>query len=284
MKTILSAISFLFLSLYSFSQDSTSAHNCSIQVNFSTVPTQFVSATDTSYSNSLSVAPVLELRSKAGWGVTYSPAFVTSGTKTGLYMHAFSAGLERYGKGKMDLAFTYNHFIFTNKTSVPYTPISNELFFYSSFTGGWIHPVLSASFGFGKDSTASLNTTATELELVAGFNHSFDWDDVGPFSSLEITPGLLLNAGNNQYFSFLSASKYIAHSRHLLKQIKKNGKGKKAGSALSQFAVSNLELSTEMSLEAGRFSLHPEGSIFVPVSSGDHSFYGYWQIGLQYSF
>ena len=277
--------------MLSFSQDEnsnkhdkSSGKNSSLQINFSTVPTQSVSATDTTYANSFSIAPVVDLRSKSGWGISYSPAFVTSGAKTGIYMHTISGGYERYGKGKTDLAFSYNHFIATNKTSVPYTPISNEVFFYTRFTGSWIHPLLSASVGFGKDSSGGTNKAATELGIQAGVSHGFNWDEVGIFNSIELTPGLILNAGNNQYFSFLSASKYIAHSSHLLKQIKATGKNKKTTNSLSQLQVSNLELTTEMSLEKGRFSLQPEGSVFIPVGSANHTIYGYWQVGLHYRF
>lgn len=291
MKNIVNAIILVLFSYFSFAQDTntnkddkSSGKNSSFQINFSTVPTQSVSGTDTSFANSFSIAPVLDLRSKSGWGVSYSPAIITSGAKTGIYMHTLSAGFERYGKGKTDLAFSYNHFIATNKTSVPYTPIANEIFFYVSHTASWVHPLVSASFGFGKDSTAGAGNTATELGLQAGINHSFDWDLSGPFSSIDVTPGLILNAGSNQYFSFLSASKYMAHSRHLLKQIKKSGRNKKAGSSFSQITLSNLELNTETELEAGRFSLQPEGSIFVPLGSSDHTIYGYWQVGLHYSF
>jgi hypothetical protein len=65
-------------------------------------------------------------------GFILRPAFVAAATKAGVYMHTFSGGYERYGKGKTDLAFSYNHFIATNKTHVPYSPISNEIFFTSA--------------------------------------------------------------------------------------------------------------------------------------------------------
>lgn len=291
MKKICCIVSFILLSFLGYSQapdsskdDKSSLRSSSFQINFSTVPTQSVSSADTSYSNSFSVAPVLDLRSKSGWGISYSPAFVISGSKTGIYMHTISGGYERYGNGKTDLAFSYNHFIATNKTSVPYTSISNEIFFYTSYTSSWIQPLLSASFGFGKDSSGGANRIATELGLQAGINHSFDWDEAGVFSSIEITPGLILDAGNDKYFSFLSASKYMAHSSHLLKHIKSSRKNKKTNNSFSQLQISNMEVNTEMELNAGRFSLQPEGSIFIPFGSTDHSLYGYWQVGIHYSF
>ena len=291
MKKHVIAICLVFLSYFSFSQDTkkneddnSSGRYSSFQINFSTIPTQSISGTDTSYSNSFSIAPVLDLRSKSGWGLSYSPAIITSAAKTGIYLHTLSAGFERYGKGNADLAFSYNHFIATNKTSVPYTPISNEIFFYTGYTGTWVHPLLSASYGFGKDSSATAGKIATEFALQAGVNHSFDWDQTGPFSSIEFTPGLILNAGNNQYFSFLSASKYMAHSKQMLKQVKKSEKNKKTADSSAPFQLSNLELNTEIQLEVGRFSLQPDGSIFVPVGSTDHTIFGYWQVGLHYSF
>jgi hypothetical protein len=291
MKKICYITGFIVLSFWGYSQGTDSSkddksffRSSSFQINFSTVPTQSFSSADTSYSNSFSIAPLLDLRSKSGWGISYSPAFVISGSKTGIYMHTISGGYERYGKGKTDLAFSYNHFIATNTTSVPYTSISNEVFFYTSYTSSWLHPLLSGSFGFGKDSPGGASRIATELALQAGINHSFDWDETGVFSSIEITPGLILNAGNNQYFSFLSSSKYMAHSNHLLKHIKSSGKNKKTNSPVSQLQISNMELNAEMELNAGRFSLQPEGSIFIPVGSADHTLYGYWQVGLHYSF
>ena len=274
----------VLLSSPGFTQSQSSNHNNLAGLNFSTVSTQSVSSTDTSYINRLSIAPVLDIRAKSGWGISYSPAFVASAASAGLYMHTLSAGLERYGKGKMDLVLDYNHFFFARKTSIPYSPISNELFFFNSYTKCFLHPVLSASFGFGKDTTALVDNTATEIEIAAGMNHSFDWDKTGPFSSVEITPELVLNGGENQYFSFLSTSKYIGRSSHFLKQIKKSGKGKKGGNTFSQFSLSNLQLSTETLLEAGRFTLNPEAGIFIPLASTDHSLYGYWQLGLQYRF
>ncbi|HWJ90675.1 MAG TPA: hypothetical protein VNR87_06165 [Flavisolibacter sp.] len=292
MKSTAIIINLLLLSFFSFSQetkpdkkDNNKTKNSSFQINFSTVPTQAASGPDTTYANTLSIAPVVDLRTASGWGISYSPAFVTSGAIPAIYMHTFSGGFERYGRGKTDLAFNFSHFIATNKTGVPYTPISNELFFYSSYTGAWLHPLINASFGFGKDSSARAdNSFASQLGVQAGFNHSFYWEETGPFSSIDLTPAVVLNAGNNQYFSFLSASKYMAHSAHLLKRIRSSGRNKRTNNVFAQLRVSNVELNTGMLLEAGRFSLAPEGSIFLPIGSADHGIYGYWQLGVHYRF
>src|SRR5689334_21579367 len=96
---------FTLISFISFSQDSTKSGGISIGLNFSGVPITTISGADTSYINALSVSPSIGLRSKSGWGVAYSPSFVTSGNRPGVYMHNLTAGYERYGGKSFDLDF-----------------------------------------------------------------------------------------------------------------------------------------------------------------------------------
>ena len=279
MKNYLLAGLFTLLTFFSFAQDSTKSGAISISVNFSGVPIVNISGIDTSYQNALSISPAISLRSKGGWGISYSPSIVTSGNTSGIYMHTLSAGYERYGKKNFDLAFNYTRHIFTNKTSVPYTPLNNEIYSSVSYTKTWLEPVLSTSIGFGKDSG---NVSAHDIGLAGGMTHDFSWEDKGIFSEIEATPSVLLNAATNGYFSFLQVSDYISHSYNFTKYAKKGGKRNGAKTSLE---LSNVELNMETSFEMGSFSIHPSGSIVLPVSSGtDNAMYGYGEVSLQYHF
>ncbi|MDP4261741.1 MAG: hypothetical protein Q8941_04360 [Bacteroidota bacterium] len=276
---------FIFLSIplvfSSFAQDNTKSGESSISLNFSGVPVVNITGTDTSYQNALSISPVFDLRSKSGWGITYSPSLVTSGQKTGIYVHSLSAGYERYGKKNFDIAFNYTRYIFTDKTSVPYSPINNEIYFSLAFTKPWLKPFFATSIGFGKDSA---NVAEHDIGLAAGISHGFSWEDKGIFSLIELTPSLSLNGGTNDFFSLLTVSRYISHSHNFAKYVKRGGKGKRANTPVS-FELSNFELNMETNFEIGSFSIHPSGSVFLPVSSGtDNSVYGYAQISVQYHF
>ena len=183
----------------------------------------------------------------------------------------------------MDLVFNYNHFIFTNKTSVPTSPLNNEIYFKIAYSKNWIKPLFATSIGLGKDSAGN---SIHDIGVVAGISHDFNWGDKGIFSNIDFTPAILLNGGTNGYFSFLSSSKYISHSHNFSKLVKHGGGKKKPNSTTpSSFSVSNVELNMEAAFEMGSFSIRPSGSLFVPVSSGtDNSTYGFVEISLQYHF
>ncbi len=286
MKTCIPVLLCLLLFQSTYAQDTDKTGPITVSLNISSVPTVHFSGKDTAYNNSLSISPVFDLRGKSGWGASYSPSILASGYKKGVYMHSIGGGYESYGKKNFDLAFTYTHYIFTNKTSVPYTPLNNELFFSYAYTKSWLKPIVAASFGFGKDSAKN---SVHDVGIMAGLGHDFSWENTGAFSTIEIDPSIVLNAGTNQYFSFIQTARYLSHSHNFLKYIKKGGLRKKSASGTSttgaSLELSNMELNLENSFELGSFSIHPTGSLFFPVSSGtDNSIYGCWQLSLQYHF
>jgi hypothetical protein len=266
-----------FSSFVASAQDSSKSNPLSVSLRFSGVPVSNNVETDTSYQTALSVSPTLGLH-KNGWGIVYSPSFVTSGQKQGIYMHAISVGYELDGKSNFEFETHYAHFFFTNNTSVPYSPLNNEIYLSTGYSGFWLEPVLETSFGFGNDSA---NAFSDDIGLSAGLSHDFDLQSKGIFSSIDITPAVKLNAGTNGFFAFLEVSKYISHSHNFTKYVKKDGRGK--GSNL--FELSNLEADIEAEFKKGSFSIHPSGGIFFPVYSGtDQTISGYAELSLQYSF
>lgn len=264
-------------------------HPSSASISISSVPVQRVSGTDTSFQNGWSFSPILDLRTRKGWGLSYSPSIVCSPVSTGIYMHTLSAGYEKYGGKNMDLAFSYNRFFFTRHTSVPYSPLNNELSLFANYTHTWLRPILAASYGFGKDTSAGASASAHDLDLAVGVNHAFDWDDQGIFSEIELTPSLLLHAGTDTYFSFLSANRSLGHSHRFVNYIKK-GKGKKsqgnnaATTVSSKFAPSSVEAMAEADLNAGRFTIRPSGSVVLPLTGTDRTPYTYGAVTLQWHF
>lgn len=287
---------FLLLSSALFAQkDSTEYHPFSIGINFTTVPAAQIAGTDTSFQNALSVSPFIELRSRSGWGVVYSPSFASGASTSGIYMHTLSAGYERYGEKHMDVAFAYSHFFFTGKTAVPYSPLSNEVSLFLNYTHSWLRPVVAASFGFGTDTAGGASTNAHDMSVALGVNHGFSWEDKGVFSSIELTPAILLNGSTNGYFSFLSTSKYLSHSGKFIRYVKKTVKGGSSGrgrgnnskpaATATSFELSNVEASMEAGLNIGAFTVRPGGSLFFPISAGtDNAPFAYGEVSVLYHF
>jgi len=265
-------------SLLAIAQDSTISKSCSVALRFSGVPIEKIGEGDTTYQSGLSISPIIDLRTRKGWGITYSPAILLGGDQPGLYLHTLSAGYEKYGGKVFDLAFNYSRYVFTHNTNIPYSPINNELFLEFAFKKGWLQPVFATSIGFGKDSASKFTH---EVALVTGVRHDFAFDVERTFSSIEVTPSVLLNAGTNGYFSFLQVSKYISNSHHFNSYVKNKGKGKNSTPSLE---LSNVELNMEAGLERGEFSLRPTASMFFPTSGTDRTISAFVELTVEYSF
>ena len=292
MKKLSITLLFFVFGLYCSAQDSTKKWQPSAGVNFTSVPTINISGTDTSFNNALSIAPFIDFRSPGGFGIVYSPVFIAGGPHPGIYMHKITIGLEQYGKENFDLVADYSHFFFTGNSSIPTSPISNEVIFGATYKKLWLMPKLSAGFGFGTNKEVSPATEAYDIELAAGISHSFDWE-LNNFS-FNVIPSLLANAGTNEYFSFLSLSKYISHSRKFNKIVKNSHARNRGGNTITptqtsntaqSISVNNIELNLESSIDNGSFSIRPAFSVFVPVSSTANSgLDGYWELTATYSF
>ena len=284
-KHILYSLVFLFITNNSHAQDSTKNWQPSIEVNFTAVPTFAIAGMDTSFKNSLSVAPSFVIRNKNGFGVSYSPKFITGGSKPGIYMHEVMAGFEQYGKKRFDFFAEYNHFFFANNTSTPVTPITNELFSGITYKKSWIRPMFSIGLGFGKNTQTIGANAVYDLALSAGISHPFTQEIKG--ADISITPSLKLNAGTNQYFSFMHSTKYISSNKDFNKYIhKKIGKNTAGTSSQTQtLSISNMELALQASYQKGAFSILPATSFIFPLSSNDGSgVNAYWELAVRYDF
>ena len=290
MKKLSIALIFIICTCSSEAQDTIKKWNYAVGINFTGVPVTQISGTDTTFQNSISIAPAFSLRHRSGIGIIYSPAFVTGGSHGGIYMHKITAGFEQYDKKKFDLVAEYSHFFFTDNSAIPATPISNEIILSGTYKQSVIRPRLSADIGFGIDSTTPSSTTAFDIAIAGGIGHSFEWKTGN--ATINATPSLLLNAGTNEYFSFLGVSKYISHSKKFDNVVKnshaKNTRGNgnnQTTAGKQQLSINYIELNLESALESGSFSLRPAGSLFLPASSSsDLSIDGYWELTLTYEF
>jgi len=288
-QLILTACLYLF-TLAVHSQDSTSASKMQAGIQWNTTPYLSVNNNDTLYSNSMVVAPFIRYYYQ-GFGLKYAPYFITSGSKPGIYMHTVTAGYEQYEKEHINLDLSYTHFFFSGNATIPYTPLNNELYGFISFKKLWLAPLLSADLGFGKDGSGN---EQAGLNAAAGVSHSFTHSSTHLFSSIEIDPSLLVNASANDFYSFLTSSKYITHNKNYGNYIKNNGRAKRqvGGSSTgtvattqagSPFVLSNMELNVYSDLTAHHFEIIPVASLYFPLEK-NLPVSGYWELKLAYDF
>lgn len=288
-QLILTTCLYLF-SLCVYSQDSTSLSKMQAGIQLNTTPYLSVNNSDTVYSNSLVVAPFIRYYYQ-GFGVKYAPYFITGGSKPGIYMQTVTAGYEQYDKEHINLDLSYTHFFFSGNTTIPYTPLNNELYGFISLKKPWLAPLLSVDLGFGKDESGQ---EQAGLNAAAGLSHSFASNGTHLFSSIEIDPSLLVNGSANDFYSFLTSSKYITHNKNYGNYIKTNGRGRRqtgGGSTGSQsttqagspFVFSNMELNVYSDLTAHHFEIIPVASLYFPLEK-TLPVSGYWELKLAYDF
>lgn len=278
-----------------FCQTSESPLQVQAAVQFTTTPVLTVANNDTSFYNSFVVAPSLRLFHQKGFKVSYSPYFATQGSQPGVYMHMVTAGYEQYDGATINAELAFTHFFFSESNNVPYTPLNNEVYAYLSYKKLWLAPLLSSSIGFGKDREGVMQSG---VNMAAGLTHNFEIKENKTFSGIELAPALLVNGSRNEFYSFLTTSRYITHNKTNALMVKhpnrgRGGSGSTGGttsttttttSALSSaFSLQNLELNLYSSFQAHHFEIVPTGSLFFPF---EHTapVTGYWQLKLGYDF
>lgn len=301
---VLACLSFCALTQLT-AQDSSHASQWrfSAGINLITVSTYNIVGADTGFNNSLSFGPTLSLGNNSGFAISYSPRFVMGGTNKGLYMHAVSMGFSRYDLPVFDYAITYGHYFFTGNKSVPYSPMSNEIYGDLTYKKTWLMPYIAVGIGFGKDTSARPASSVSDIGLTAGFSHSFEWEsgDVG-FSMI---PSVGLNAGTNDYFSFLNTTRYISHNSKSVSYVKKGSGstarrgGRRAGtgtgtgggtttttSSAQGFGITNVQLDLESAIDINNLSIRPTVSLFIPVgnAASGNSTTAFWQLMFEYRF
>lgn len=298
MKKVFSIFLLLICSLSSFSQDSTNKWTFSVGLGFEPITVYNISGTDTSFVNSLSVAPGFSIRHSNGIGLTYSPKFVTGGASPGIYMHILTFGIEQYDKEVFNYTFNYSHYFFTNTTGVPYSPINNEISGSISYKKPWLRPSFSAGIGFGNNTETTPSTSAYDVGVSIGVSHGFSWD--AKQLSFSVSPSLVLNGGTSQYYSLLGFSKYVGRNKNFTKVIKDSkaaaaatrSANRRTGTTATtttanteSFNFSNIELGLESSVEVGSFSMRPSVSLYFPVgSSAGSGLSAYWGLSFGYHF
>lgn len=292
---------FIVCVLFSFAsahaQDSTKAWNVTLGLNMSVVTTYKIVGTDTGFANTLTQSPILTLTHKSGLYASYAPMFVVGGIKPGLYMQALSTGISQYDKPDYSYDISYSHYFFSSQTSVPYSPLNNEVYASFTYKKPWLNPEFSAGVGFGTNTEESPAKNVSDIGISAGVSHSFNWDQGNV--SFSAIPDISLNAGTNDYFSFLKSTKYIGRSISASKLIKKGkaalaakkrklSAGSTTTTSTSQsntFDLTNIALGFESSVETGAFTIRPEFNLYLPVGASSGSgVSAYWQLAFAYRF
>lgn len=257
-------------------------------IELNTVPIIDFSKAD-SAGSSLSFDPYIKVQSKDGLGIKAQAYLLSSGNPSGYYMTAISP-FYSIEKKKINFDLSYTHFFMNGNESMPYTPLTNEIYASLTRRTSIISPFGGIDVGFGTDTTNGGQASASDINIFLGATHSFGWD-LSDDISLDFSPKVLLNIGTDNYFGFLNSTGFITHAKNLKKVIKTkvhgNGNrrnGSSASSTSGSVTVNNLEADTDFNLSVGNFSIEPAASLLIPFGADNPGVTGYWQLGISYKF
>lgn len=259
--------------------------------------TSTVSFINTTTKDSSGVAPYvsayINYYHKTHFGMKGQTYFLTKDHNSGFYLTALSAYYANYST-KLVPFISYTRLILHDNASIPYSPISNEIFVQLRYTTQVVDPAMGVDIGFGNDENNN-DEALTEVNAFASISHWFTWDQINN-QVFALVPTVQLNAGIDRYFRFLQTTRYVSHNRSILRLMhggSGNGRGQNNNgttttetyvlSESNDFALSNLELNAYLQYSKGRFSISPSGSLYFPLRGEDRTAYGYWQVNINYA-
>jgi hypothetical protein len=281
-KKIFLIVFFSAISIYSIGQKKENKWKLSAEVTLNPVPVYLMSGIDTSFKSTLSISPSLEIRSKKGFGLTYTPHMVTGTVDNGIYMHDITVGYEQYNRKTFNFSGDFSHYIFTGNSSVPASLITNEIYTVITYKNSWIKPMISFGMGFGWDSENETNNFLYDVTAATGISHSFLHEFKK--SDFYFTPSVKINAGTNEYYSFMQSSKYISGSKDFNSYVSKKIGKKNDLSTKPELSISNLELAIRPSFEHGPFTISMGNSWYIPVKQTSAEITTFWYLKLNYEF
>lgn len=259
----------------------------------STVPYINTNTKDSSGSRGY-LSAYLDFNHRSGVGLRVKTYMLPAGSDPGFFLTSLSAYYAKYD-GKLLPLISYTRYLQHDNPSVPYSPISNEIYAHLRVRSKYVDPQAGIDIGFGNDEQND-NKAVTDVNAFFALSHLFTRSFEGNSNSAwAFWPTLQLNAGTDRYFKFLRSSRYLSRNVGL----QRLGFGRKRGnpgqspgnggtdttyilSEENEFGVSNIETNFRLMLLLGRFTIEPSGSIFFPLRGSDRKAYGYWQFNISF--
>jgi|SRR5690242_1691849 len=277
-------------------------NNISNSYGFVGVETSTTAYINTKTNDSSVTAPYISFyanyHNKNHLGVSAKTYLLPGGSNSGFYLTSLSAYYANF-ETRLIPVLSYTRHIQSSNPSVPYSPIQNEIFAKFRLTSAVIEPSFGVDWGFGIDKE-NANESVHELDAFAGASHTFFLQKTEKNTTIAFIPTVQLNAGTDNYYSFLQSAKYISRNRSVNYLIHGNnsGQGNRNGgmdggstqvmtetviNQTNEFSVSNLETNLDLIFILGKFSIEPSGSIYIPFRGQDKSVYGYWQLNVNFT-
>ena len=276
-------------------QKETSINTSSLLAGIETSTTAYINTTTKDSSGTMPYVSIyVNYYNKNHLGVSAKTYVLPGGSNSGFYLTSTSAYYANYD-GKLIPTLSYTRHIQHTNPSVLYSPIQNEILAQLRIISKYIEPILGIDWGFGNDKENN-NENVYDINAFAGISHDFILHPGGKENMLAIVPTLRLNAGTNQYYSFLQTAKYISRNRSVNYLLHGNNSGRNRGGNMNdeiitetvinetnKFSLSNIETNLYLVFFTGRFSIEPSGSLYYPLRDEDKKIYGYWQLNMNFT-
>jgi hypothetical protein len=267
-----------------------------INIGIETSTTAYINTeTKDSSGVQLYLAPYFDYNHKSGFGIKLKTFVLPSGSDPGFYLSSISPYFAKYN-GKIYPYISFTRFLQHTNPSIPYSPISNEIYAQARFKTKYVDIKTGFDVGFGNDKEQD-DILVSDVNTFVALSHLYIIEKIGKNNTnlLGILPSLQLNAGTDRYFKYLQTTKYISQNRNANAVNNTRGNGNHGnGSTVpietstisleNDFGISNLEANLYVIYFFGDFSIEPSGSLYFPLRGIDKTPFAYWQLNLNYWF
>ncbi|SKA40627.1 hypothetical protein SAMN04488128_105220 [Chitinophaga eiseniae] len=234
------------------------------------------------------LSPSLTWYHKSGITAGASGYYLFDTDKKHWFEWDFTAGYDYTKKRNFLTGISYTRYVFADSTDVPVTPINNEIFSYFYYRKWWLHMGISLDLGWGAYTSGTRrlkeHVTGSDFNVIATVRHPFIFDGLlSSNDALLLQPSLSLTMGTANYYSQLSAFRYMGRSPKM-----KPNKGR-PGKVLSfedhtGFEPRAIDCTINASYLFNQFTFSPSFTVFKPLTGTEQQLMGYFTARLSYSF
>lgn len=185
--------------------------------------------TDLKSQSKFMITPSLGYFHRSGFGLTGSSVIVRESNKWNAFQYLLTGSFDYLQHQRFGAGVSLTHFFTEDSLSFYTSPLQNEASVYVAYKDWWIKPILSASYGWGSQSSfeerkdyittlrlrprgytrVESTETVSDFSLVASVKHDFNWlNKLGSNSLLRFTPQLSFTSGTQKFGFNQTSSSY----------------------------------------------------------------------------
>jgi hypothetical protein len=235
-----------------------------------------------------SLSPSVSYYHKSGFYGNVSSYYLMNSVGKPWFEWDFTAGYDYTKNRNILTGISYTHYIYTDSSDVPTTPIKNELYAYFYIGKWWLQPGISLDYGWGKQVSRYNHLTerlkGNDFNMIYSVRHPFTFYNIlKPGDGAILTPATNLTFGTATYYSNLEAFQYMIRvadppmQQHMFNK-------EFSFEDRTKFDARAIDFTFNLSYFVGPVTINPSYTLFKAFTGSNQSVMSYFTARVYYSF